>query len=38
MQALLEISAFNDNTGVNLAAAVQLGTLVEYHWKYRDDA
>lgn len=36
MPALLEISAQEERKDVALAAAVQLGTLVEYHWKFMD--
>ena len=37
--ALLEVSGnTQQDANVALAAAVQLGTLVEFHWKYYDDA
>ena len=36
LPTLLEISAMNQS-GVDFAAAVQLGTIVEHHWRYRDE-
>ena len=37
--ALLNISAAKEiNPNVAIAAAVQLGTLVEHHWKFRDES
>ena len=36
--ALLQIASMsNVDQNVALAAAVQLGTLVETHWKYKDE-
>ena len=38
MVALLSISGAKDiNPNIAVAAAVQLGTLVEHHWKFKDE-
>lgn len=42
LSALLQISSTNQfNEGgitVDLAAAIQLGSVVEHHWKFKDEA